>query len=160
MKRKNKTIIYRRLADILRGNEGTSLVLVTIIAIIIVTCVIILRTTTSAFWASADKQYNQDRAYMLATSMGDAVDALIQEDDTFHLTDYSNANRQLILRDNSIPGDMPNAYVEVYVTAVKSNDVVEGYLVEIESHVVNSDYVYSAYYSKIGRSSVYSRQLV
>ena len=72
MRRKGKKTMRNNY--FLRGNEGSSIVLVTIIAIIIVTGIIILRVTTSSLWASADKQYNQDQAYIAATSLGEAID--------------------------------------------------------------------------------------
>ena len=77
MRRKGKNAIKNGF--VLRKNEGSSIVLVTIISIIIVTGVIILRVTTSSLWASADKQYNQDQAYMAATSLGEAVDVILYE---------------------------------------------------------------------------------
>ena len=96
MKRKNKTSLIDRSSDILRGNEGASIVLVTIIAVIILTCIIVLRVTTSTLWASADKQYNQDQAYMLATTMGATIESLIQ-DKTIVLTDYNNPDGTTIV---------------------------------------------------------------
>ena len=77
MKRFSKTSVIKRTAGILRGNEGTSLILVSIIAILIITCVVILHVTTSSLWASADLQKYQDQAYVLATSMGDSIDDLV-----------------------------------------------------------------------------------
>ena len=79
MKRFSKTSVIRRTAGILRGNEGTSLILVSIIAILIITCVVILHVTTGSLWASADLQKYQDQAYVLATSMGDSIDDLVDE---------------------------------------------------------------------------------
>ena len=70
MQRKDKKTAENRYFFL--GNEGSSIVLVTIIAIIIVTGIIILRVTTSSLWASADKQYNQDQAYMAATDKNEA----------------------------------------------------------------------------------------
>lgn len=79
MKRLMKTSLFKRTSGILRENEGTSLVLVSIIAIIIITGVVILHVTTSSLWASADLQKYQDQAYVLATSMGDSIDSLVSQ---------------------------------------------------------------------------------
>ena len=79
MRRYNKTSLIKRTSGILRDNEGTSLVLVSIIAIIIITGVVILHVTTSSLWASADLQKYQDQAYVLATSMGDSIDDLVAQ---------------------------------------------------------------------------------
>ena len=88
MRKNNKAALGLRTATILRDDAGASLVLVTIIAIIIITGVVILKITTSTLWASADKQYYQDRCYVMATSMGDSIDGLIQNG-VIKLTDYS-----------------------------------------------------------------------
>ena len=123
MRRVNETSLGRRTADILRSNDGTSIVLVTIIAIIIIASVIILRITTSALWASADKQYYQDQAYMRATSLGQSIDSLIKSHD-FTLT----------------PG----------TTTIDGNTVeVTGtgpYTVTVTSKVGNAEYQYTATY--------------
>ena len=63
MRRYNKTSLFKRTSGILRDNEGTSLVLVSIIAIIIITGVVILHVTTSSLWASADLQKYQDQEF-------------------------------------------------------------------------------------------------
>ena len=79
MRRIEKMTIGRRAEGILRDNEGASLVLITVIAIIILTSVVILRVTTSTLWASADKQRTQDKAYVEATTMGASIDYLISD---------------------------------------------------------------------------------
>lgn len=149
MKCQGKTTLRRRVANILLGNEGTSLVLVTIIAILIVTGVVVLRMTTSTLWASADKQYNQDRAYEMATSMGATVDALIA-DGVVKLDDYQGANRKVIIEDSAGDGT-----VVVYVTQSGLH-----YLIEVQSEVAGATYLYSAYYVKTSNTGPYTRQLV
>ena len=79
MRRYSKTSLYKKTSGILQDNEGTSLVLVSIIAIIIITGVVILHVTTSSLWASAELQQYQDQAYVLATSMGDSIDSLVAQ---------------------------------------------------------------------------------
>ena len=81
MKRMRKGKIIERTARILGSNEGASLVLVSILAIIVLTAVIILRVTTTTFMASANRQLNQDQAYELAASLGASIDVLINDGD-------------------------------------------------------------------------------
>ncbi len=135
----------RRLTDILRGNEGTSLVLVSIIAIIILTGVIILRITTSSLWASADKQYTQDRAYVMATSMGDSIDALIR-DGSINLASYTSST-------TFNPSGSYNDPIEATIAPEGEN----GYRVTVRAKAGNSEYVYSAYYTNTKGS--YTRQI-
>lgn len=150
MRRISKTSIKGRALDILRGNEGTSIVLVTIIAIIIITGIVILRITSSNLWASADKQYYQDQAYMMATSMGSSVDALIA-DGVINLSDYTAATT--IITDN--PSQIAGASVTVVVTPSTT-----GYVVEVEANAGNETYLYTAFYSRTAGSGVYTRQML
>ena len=126
MRRKGKNAIKNGF--VLRKNEGSSIVLVTIISIIIVTGVIILRVTTSSLWASADKQYNQDQAYMAATSLGEAVDVIL----------YEGAYPP-----NSIDG-IPISFTQV--------DESDYYVLKITASYGNASYTYSANYKKTGTS--------
>ena len=151
MKFKHKARLYRRSSDILRSEKGTSIVFVSIIAIIVLTAVVVLRTTTSSLWASADKQYYQDRAYVLATSMGSSIDALIN-DGTIKLEDYKNYDHRQILID-----EVDNGTVTVTVTY---DDTGNGYLIEVKADMPNSVYVYRAFYYQSGASGSYKRQLL
>ncbi len=150
MKCSYKTSYGRRLTDILRGNEGTSLVLVTIIAIIIITGVVILRVTTSSLWASADKQVYQDQAYELATSMGESVDTLIDEGkiDLSLICGTDAATHQLAADSDT---GIPNS--EVAVTVRHNGSFYE---VVTTAHVARATYIYTATYSGSGTS--YTRQ--
>ena len=153
MTRKNKTTISKRLRSILHSNEGTSLVLVTIIAIIIITGVVILRVTTSTLWASADKQYYQDRCYVMATSMGDSIDKLIH-DGTINLAEYTSETKLIQsgqINASSGSGDS----TEVVITPSG-----EGYVVTVTATAGNASYSYSAFYSKTGSGGSYSRQIL
>ncbi len=127
MRRKGKKTIRNNY--FLRGNEGSSIVLVTIIAIIIVTGIIILRVTTSSLWASADKQYNQDQAYIAATSLGEAIDGLLNE------------------------GVLPPASIDgIPVVFTPVDDSEEYYILTITTSYGNASYNYSATYKKAGTS--------
>ena len=79
MKRIRRDNLLKRTAAILGNNEGASLVLVAIIAIIVLTSVVALRVATTTFMASANRQYNQDQAYELAASLGESIDILISK---------------------------------------------------------------------------------
>ena len=100
--------------------------LVTIIAIIIITCVIILRVTTSTLWASADRQYYQDQAYMRATSLGQSIDALIKTNN-YTLT----------------PG---TTYIDGNKVEITQNASTGKYTVTVTSSVGNVEYQYTAVY--------------
>lgn len=145
MKRFNKTSVIKRTAGILRGNEGTSLILVSIIAILIIACVVILHVTTSSLWASADLQKYQDQAYVLATSMGDSIDDLVEAGKI----DISSYNNTVFINDSTLPASSVTAQVkqnadgnyEVTVTATAGNG--------------KATYIYKATYRGSGTS--YSR---
>ena len=147
----NKKKISNRAAAILRGNEGASIVLVTIIAILIVTGVIILRVTTSALWASADKQLNQDQAYEMATSMGNSIDVLIITEKDIKLDEISQSNGVIINKTDI--NELPDGTIEANVTRDSNTGV---YTVTVEAHVAHASYVYTAKYT--GSGTNYKRQ--
>ncbi|MBR2598398.1 MAG: hypothetical protein IKE09_07625 [Clostridiales bacterium] len=151
MKLKHKSTLYRRTSDILRSKKGASIVFVSIIAIIVLTAVVVLRTTTSSLWASADKQYYQDRACVMATSMGSSIDALIS-DGTIKLDDYKTYDHRSILVDN-----VDNGTVTVTVTYDEEGS---GYLIEVTAELPTAKYVYRAFYYKSGSSGSYKRQIL
>ena len=130
--------LIRKTADILKGRDGASLVLVTIIAILVITAVVILRVTTSSLWASADKQYNQDQAYMMASSMGESIDTLIQNGTDPMTFDGKNDNGGVAI---PIPGS------SIEVSVVQSDDQTY-YTVSVVSHVGNAEYQYNAVYQQ------------
>lgn len=79
MRRIRRDNLIKRTEAVLGSNEGASLVLVSIVAILVLLAVIILRLATSTFMASANRQLNQDQAYELAASLGTSIDVLISE---------------------------------------------------------------------------------
>lgn len=79
MRRIRHDNLIKRTEAVLGNNEGASLVLVSIVAILVLLAVVILRLATSTFMASANRQLNQDQAYELAASLGTSIDALISE---------------------------------------------------------------------------------
>lgn len=148
MNRRVKTKPDNRFTAILRGNEGASIVLVTIIAILIVTGVIILRTTTSALWASADKQLNQDQAYEMATSMGNSLDGIIVGNKSIDLSSIA-AGDGVIISKTSING-LPNATIRANVKPLSNDDNNRIYVVTVEANVATASYSYIAQYSGSG----------
>lgn len=148
MNRRIKTKPDNRFTAILRGNEGASIVLVTIIAILIVTGVIILRTTTSALWASADKQLNQDQAYEMATSMGNSLDGIIVGNKSLDLSSIA-AGDGVIISKTSING-LPNATISANVKPLSKDDDNRVYVVTVEANVATATYSYIAQYSGSG----------
>lgn len=148
MNRRFKTKPDNRFTAILRGNEGASIVLVTIIAILIITAVIILRTTTSAIWASADKQLNQDQAYEMATSMGNSLDGIIVGNKSLDLSSIA-AGDGVIISKTSING-LPNATISASVEPLSKDDNNRVYIVTVEANVATASYSYIAQYSGSG----------
>lgn len=132
------------------NNDGASIVLVTIIAILVITAVVILRMSTSSLLAGSDKQYRQDQAYMMATSMGASLDELISTK-TIILTNYST---ETILISDS-PTTVPGATVTATVTPSGV-----GYILNVEATVGRETYIYSAYYSRAGNSDNFTRQIL
>ena len=148
MNRRFKTKPDNRFTAILRGNEGASIVLVTIIAILIITGVIILRTTSSALWASADKQLNQDQAYEMATSMGNSLDGIIIGNKSLDLSSIA-AGDGVIISKTSING-LPNATIKASVEPLSKDDNNRVYIVTVEANVATASYSYIAQYSGSG----------
>ena len=152
MKCIRKTTVDKRISGILRGNDGASIVLVSIIAILVITAVVILRMSTSSLMAGSDKQYRQDQAYMMATSMGASLDNLIVTK-TIRLTNYTDPNGTVIITDS--PASIPNSSVTATVTPSGV-----GYVLQVEAKVAGETYIYSAYYSRAGNSDNFTRQIL
>ena len=148
MKRYNKTSLIKRTGSILRDNEGTSLLLVAVIAILIITGVVILRMTTTTLWAAADKQQYKDQAYVMATSLGDSLDQLIVDDKEIDLAAIYASDDKALFTDNASAGDCNGT-----VTAVVGKRG-ENYVVTVTAKVANEqyEYVYTATYSGSGTS--------
>lgn len=126
MRRQRKTTIG--IKYVLRDNEGASIVMVSIIALIIVTGVIVLRITTSSLWASADKQYNQDQAYVAATSLGEAIDGLLVE------------------------GYLPPSSIDGLPVSFNQVGDSDYYILEVTASYGDASYTYSTNYKKAGTS--------
>ena len=132
----------------LRNREGASLVLVAIISIIIVTGVVILRITTGTLLASADKQLNQDQAYMMAVSLGDSIDKLVSEgkiSDLSNLSINDSANTQSAIKNSSVSA----------VATEHHNGVDKYVIVTVSARVADAEYEYKLTYLQSG--STYTR---
>ena len=149
MKCKHKSTFNRRISDVLQSENGTSIVFVSIIAIIVITGVVILRVTAGSLWTSADKQYSQDKAYLMATSLGESIDALIDAG-KIDLETYNGANQELIFSET-----VSNEKVTATVTQSEN-----GYLIEVKADIPNAVYVYRAFYYKSETTHSYLRQLL
>ena len=140
----------KNILTLLREREGASLVLVSIISIIILTGIVVLRVTTSSLLVSADKQFNQDRAYMMAVSMGDSIDKMISSN---ALSDPMMLNGL----DDSANTEhaIPNSGVKVSVEKFTSG--ADNYVVfTVNSYVADAEYEYKLTYLVMG--STYLRQ--
>ena len=147
MRRKNMTTMFRRTADILQNNEGASIVLVTIIAVIVVTSVVILNVNANALMSAANKQYNQDQAYEAARSMGEAIDDNINSQN-FELSDYADytENNGYIIADT---------YENISVTVKIERRGLDTYAVIVAAQASCEEYVYTATY--YGSAKTYMR---
>ena len=141
-----KTSSKSRMADVLRDNEGTSLVLVTIIAIIIVTSVIVLTVNVNTLIASANQQYNQDQAYEAARSMGSSLDDLINEHKLALDSFITESNKEVMLVSDN------GSFIEVEAK-VKSTST-DTYVITVTANTSNQTYVYSATYCGSGTTYI------
>ncbi len=144
MRRKCKTALSKRTADILHSNDGASIVLVTIISIIVIASILVLSVNVNTLMTSADRQYFRDQAYEAATSMGSAIDGLINQN-KLPLDKY--ADRELI-------SDSSNN-VDVTVTVKALDTSVNTYTVTVTATTAGESYIYTATY--YGANTTYMR---
>jgi len=144
MKRIRRDNFFRRTAAILGNNEGASLVLVAIIAIIVLTSVVALRVATTTFMASANRQYNQDQAYELAASLGASIDVLISEG-KLDLSDYESSSKDIYTQHRFDKLTAPNdAAKDALVAQIKKENGVKK--VVVTARVGQAEYVYTKEY--------------
>lgn len=142
MKRIRRDRLFRRTARILGNNEGTSLVLVAILAIIVLAAVVILRVATTTFMASSNRQLNQDQAYELAASLGASIDRLIEED-KFSISDVPD--KKEIYKQGDF-ADIPNSSVVAEVFDITEGGKVIGKRLRVTGKVGKASYVYTKEY--------------
>ena len=144
MKRMRRDNLINRTAAILGNNEGASLVLVSILAILVLLSVVILRLATTTFMASSNRQLNQDQAYELAASLGSSIDALIENGDyDLDAITEDKMGDDNIYSCNSFE-DMPNSSVMVEVDVDENNHTKT---IIITAKVKNAQYVYTKEYA-------------
>ena len=141
MKRIRRDNLFKRTAAILGNNEGASLVLVAIIAIIVLTSVVALRVATTTFMASANRQYNQDQAYELSASLGASIDVLISEG-KIDLDDYKTSKDGIYRQHRFAKVAAPNDPTkDTLVADIKVENGVKK--VVVTASVGTAEYVYT-----------------
>ena len=153
MRKINRNNLIKRTAQILRNNEGASMVLVSVLAIIVLTAVVVLRVATTTFMASTNRQLNQDQAYELAASLGESINLLIEEDKFLiydvtldeYVTDSDTGVTtyyRTIYNQNGFEG-LPDASVVAIVTETNDGN---GRILEVTADVGNAEYIYTREY--------------
>ena len=146
MKRIKRDNLIKRTAAVLGNNEGASLVLVSILAILVLLAVVILRLATTTFMASANRQLNQDQAYELAASLGSSIDELITSGrydlDSIDEDRFENDNKQ-IYKNTSLPG-LPKSSSVVAEIDVDNDKHVK--ILIVTAKVGQAKYVYTKEY--------------
>ncbi len=153
MRKINRNNLIKRTAQILRNNEGASMVLVSVLAIIVLTAVVVLRVATTTFMASTNRQLNQDQAYELAASLGESINLLIEEDKFLindvtldeYVTDSDTGVTtyyKTIYNQNGFEG-LPDASVVAIVTETGDGS---GRILEVTADVGSAEYIYTREY--------------
>lgn len=142
MRRIGKSVLMKRTSDILRSNDGASIVMVTIIAVIIVAGVVILSINSSTLLAFADRQYSKDQAYEAATTLGMALDEHISKGGI----ELDKHDGQEIVTDS---------YNGIDVIARVDCKGTDTYVVSVTALSRGSEYVFTATYT--GSGSTYLR---
>lgn len=153
MRRINRNNLIKRTAQILRNNEGASMVLVSVLAIIVLTAVVVLRVATTTFMASTNRQLNQDQAYELAASLGESINLLIEEDKFLiyditldeYVTDSDTGVTtyyKTIYNQNGFEG-LPDASVVAIVTETGDGS---GRILEVTADVGSAEYIFTREY--------------
>ena len=153
MRKINRNNMIKRTAQIMRNNEGASMVLVSVLAIIVLTAVVVLRVATTTFMASTNRQLNQDQAYELAASLGESINLLIEEDKFLiydvtldeYVTDSDTGVTtyyKTIYNQNGFEG-LPDASVVAIVTETGDGS---GRILEVTADVGSAEYIYTREY--------------
>ncbi len=144
MKRIGRDNLIKRAAKVLGNNDGASMVLVSIMAILVLTAVVILRLATTTFLASSGRQLNQDQAYELAASLGTSIDTLIAEGefdlDSITTDRFKKDGKSIYFRD-SFSG-LPNASVVAEIDVEEHSKTLI-----VTAKVGKAQYVYTKEYA-------------
>ena len=137
MRRIRGNKLIKRTREVLGSNEGASLVLVCILAIIVLTAVVVLRITTSTFLASSNRQLNQDQAYELAASLGESIDILVERGDYDIFGQTPDTIYDSVSKGDNFTGLPSGSKVVAEVS-----DITEGKRLTVTANVGNAEYVY------------------
>ena len=137
MRRIRRDSLIKRIREVLTGNEGASLVLVSILAIIVLTAVVVLRVTTSTFMASSNRQLNQDQAYELAASLGESIDILVERGDYDIFEQGPDTIYDSVSKGDSFTGLPAGSKV-----VAKVSDIAEGKRLTVTANVGDAEYIY------------------
>ena len=143
MRRIRRDNLIKRTAAVLGNNEGASLVLVSILAILVVTAVVILRVTSSTYMASANRQAKQDQAYELAASLGESIDELI-ENGKYDISVVPDG-KQILKVGHGTSHHLSGLPAKSYAVAEVSN-ITGGKRLKVTAVVGNAEYIYTKEY--------------
>ena len=143
MRKIRRDNLIKRTAAVLGNNEGASLVLVSILAILVVTAVVILRVTSSTYMASANRQANQDQAYELAASLGESIDELI-ENGKYDISVVPDG-KQILKVGHGTSHHLSGLPAKSYAVAEVSN-ITGGKRLKVTAVVGNAEYIYTKEY--------------
>ncbi len=150
----------RRIRGILKSNKGSSLILVAALTVVIIGLAVSLRILSGIIMASANQQLNQDQAYELATSLGNALEERIVNGETQTVTGGEgeaatpkkaliDLNNVVVQKGGKLVGEMdgfdgmPDARVKADVEKDAEKD---RYVVTVEAHVGKAVYFWTGIY--------------
>ena len=144
----------------LKSNKGSSLILVAALTVVIIGVTVSLRILSGIIMASANQQLNQDQAYELATSLGNALEERIINGEKKKetggegevvtpkkaLLDLGAVIDQkkgiLVPKMEGFDG-MPEAYV---IAIVEKDAEMDRYVVTVEGHAGKAVYFWTGIY--------------
>ena len=141
MRRIRGNKLIKRTREVLGRNDGASLVLVCILAIIVLTAVVVLRITTSTFLASSNRQLNQDQAYELAASLGESIDILVERGD-YDIFEQAPDT----IYDSVSKGDKFTGLPSDSKVVARVSDITDGKRLTVTANVGSAEYVYEKDY--------------
>ena len=107
----------------LKSNKGSSLILVAALTVVIIGLTVSLRIMAGIIMASANQQLNQDQAYELATSLGNALEERILNGDDTVKTYLPLTDGATLVNESGFDG-IPDASVIATVSTDNSRFVV------------------------------------
>ncbi len=141
----------------LKSNKGSSLILVAALTVVIIGLTVSLRILAGIIMASANQQLNQDQAYELATSLGNALEERILNGENADEVEEGGEPKKTFLDLKSILGEqdsiqlmekmtgfdnLPKSSVEAVLTKNNENQ----YIVTVKSIVGEASYIWTGIY--------------